>query len=547
MQLKTSPKLWLFAIAFLVAAQVAASLLIPRGFTLTLVTDSLGSLLILSASAACIVNVTRTAGRTRVFWILQVAGWAISILAQVLWMFFDVVLRKEVPNPFVGDILLFLSEVPLLAALLMQPHLECSEQESPLGTMDFALLLLWWIYLYLFFVIPWQYIAPEEARYGLSYNRLAALLDGVILLVLISLWSRSTGRWKWFYAVFFGAHLLSSSSDYLINHAIDSHLYFPGSWYDFPYTATLASYTVLGLLGFGLRPGAATAPENPRSLLNVARLGMVAVLSLPVIAAWATLDRNTPPQVAEFRVLITLGTLLLMASLVFVKQHRLSAELATSNRALHEASVTDPLTGVRNRRFFDASIAGDVGRVLRAYTDGEDPRTRDLVFYLLDADNFKEVNDRYGHDVGDKVLVEMAWRVNSAIRNSDVLVRWGGEEFLIVSRYTSRTEAETLAARVLAAVGSTKIRIDDVITPIRLTCSIGWAAFPWIEERPEALPWDEVLMLADRAVYEAKQAGRNRAIGMLAAKSAITATPKTGDWVSTSSSRVQTLCLAEPS
>ncbi len=81
--------------------------------------------------------------------------------------------------------------------------------------------------------------------------------------------------------------------------------------------------------------------------------------------------------------------------------------------------------------------------------------TRDLVFYLIDADNFKEVNDQYGHDVGDRVLVEMARRLSSSIRHSDVLVRWGGEEFLIVSRYTNRSEAEWLAQRVLSAVADT--------------------------------------------------------------------------------------------
>ena len=74
--------------------------------------------------------------------------------------------------------------------------------------------------------------------------------------------------------------------------------------------------------------------------------------------------------------------------------------------------MTDPLTGLRNRRYFSATIEADVGQALRSHADKHDPHTRDLVFYLIDADNFKEVNDRYGHDIGDVVLVEMARRVS---------------------------------------------------------------------------------------------------------------------------------------
>ena len=165
---------------------------------------------------------------------------------------------------------------------------------------------------------------------------------------------------------------------------------------------------------------------------------MLAVLSLPIIAFFALLDPNLPHNASYFRVLVTLATMFMMAFLIFIQHHRLNQELRHTNLVLEEASLTDPLTGLRNRRYFSATIEADVGQALRSHTDHHDPHTRDLVFYLIDADNFKEVNDSYGHDVGDKVLMEMARRLSSSIRHSDVLVRWGGEEFLIVSRYTDR-------------------------------------------------------------------------------------------------------------
>jgi diguanylate cyclase (GGDEF)-like protein len=108
----------------------------------------------------------------------------------------------------------------------------------------------------------------------------------------------------------------------------------------------------------------------------------------------------------------------------------------------------------------------------------------------------------------------MSRRISSAIRNSDILIRWGGEEFLVVSRYTDRAEAETLAARVLAAVGDTSFVLEEKGEAIRKTCSIGWAAFPWYQEDPAAINYEEVRSMADRALGEAKRAGKNRAIGV---------------------------------
>jgi len=94
-----------------------------------------------------------------------------------------------------------------------------------------------------------------------------------------------------------------------------------------------------------------------------------------------------------------------MAFLLFLQHHRLNTELRRTNFVLEEASLTDPLTGLRNRRYFSATIEADVSQTLRSHADQHDAHTRDLVFYLIDADNFKEINDRYGHDIGDKVLI----------------------------------------------------------------------------------------------------------------------------------------------
>ena len=310
---------------------------------------------------------------------------------------------------------------------------------------------------------------------------------------------------------------------YVLNRAIERDVYFTGSWYDVPYSVSFALFTAVALLGQGLSPAPETAADESYGSW-MASLAMLAVLSLPIIALYALLDRRLPHQVSDFRVLVTLATMFLMAFLLFIQHRRLNQELRRTNIVLQEASLTDPMTGLRNRRYFSATIESDVSQTLRSHTDGRDPHTRDLVFYLIDADNFKEVNDRYGHDVGDKVLVEMARRLSSSIRHSDVLVRWGGEEFLIVSRYTDRTEAELLAQRVLSAVADTPIGLDGSGETMYRTCSLGWAAFPWFPDNPRAVSYEEVLTLADRGLHQAKQSGKNRAVGILPAAGKLPAT-----------------------
>jgi diguanylate cyclase (GGDEF)-like protein len=195
-----------------------------------------------------------------------------------------------------------------------------------------------------------------------------------------------------------------------------------------------------------------------------------------------------------------------------------SFELQQANNRFEEASLTDPLTGVHNRRFFEVTVPRDVQQTIRAYqtaSPDDPPRDRDLAFFLVDLDHFKSINDTYGHTVGDKVLVEAAQRLNSVIRETDVLVRWGGEEFLIVSQGTNADGAQLVARRILDEIGDCPFEVSDG-NLVRKTCSIGWAIFPWIGKVPVAVPVEEIIKLADRALYQAKQGGRNCGVGYCA-------------------------------
>jgi diguanylate cyclase (GGDEF)-like protein len=188
-------------------------------------------------------------------------------------------------------------------------------------------------------------------------------------------------------------------------------------------------------------------------------------------------------------------------------------ELAEANRKLEQASLTDPLTGLSNRRFVALNIEPDLRLAERNSLANRKDRNRDLLLYLLDIDRFKEFNDRAGHPAGDAVLVELAQRLRDVARSSDAVVRWGGEEFLLISRWADRESGDVLAARILETVGGTPFTFAPGRTAT-VTCSVGWAPYPWRPETPGAATFEQVLSLADRGLYLAKREGRDRAVGV---------------------------------
>jgi diguanylate cyclase (GGDEF)-like protein len=500
----------------LTAAITASCLFLPKGLVQIAASDVVGGLLMLIPFFAYARLGLASKGRMRWFWMLQAAGWAMWFGDQAVWITFDLILRKKLPQMYPADALLFLAGAPMLAGLLLRPHREPTARGARLGALDFFLLLLWWLYLYVSLVVCWQYVSPNLDVYNRNFDLLSGAQTILFAGVLIFFWIDSAGRWKLFYAAFGAAIVFNGVWFYILNRAIEKEIYFTGSWYDIPYSASFAAFAVVALLGQRLSPTPESAADEAYSSW-MANLAMMGVLSLPIMALVAMLDPRLPSSVSRFRVVVSLATMFLMAFLLFIQHYRLNRELRRTNVTLQEASLTDPLTGLRNRRYFSATIEADVSQTLRAYADGHNGHIRDLVFYLIDADNFKDVNDRYGHDVGDKVLQEMARRLSSSIRHSDVLVRWGGEEFLIVSRYTDRSEAELLAQRTLSAVADTPFTLSGLPEKISRTCSVGWAPFPFFPGNPRAVSYGEVLTLADRALNRAKQSGRNRAVGMLPA------------------------------
>jgi diguanylate cyclase (GGDEF)-like protein len=189
-------------------------------------------------------------------------------------------------------------------------------------------------------------------------------------------------------------------------------------------------------------------------------------------------------------------------------------QLRTQSLALEQASLTDPLTGLRNRRQLAQAIEADLALARQKRQQGLAIDTPGLVFFLIDIDHFKQVNDDYGHAAGDAVLAQMRGRLQQVFRDSDLLVRWGGEEFLVIARDCAREHAPEVAERLRAVIADTPFDFGDGQT-LQRSCSIGFAAFPLAPACPEALDWEATVGLADTALLAVKRSGRDGWMGLL--------------------------------
>jgi diguanylate cyclase (GGDEF)-like protein len=193
-----------------------------------------------------------------------------------------------------------------------------------------------------------------------------------------------------------------------------------------------------------------------------------------------------------------------------------------SARLAERLSVTDALTGLKNRRYVLQTIGAEtaaVQRRLRA-AGADRPANVDLLFLMIDLDKFKAVNDERGHKAGDTLLQQMAGVLTETCRTSDVIARWGGDEFLVVSRFADRQSGGALAERIWQAIAQHAFDLGDGRT-LRAAGSIGVAAYPLAPAHVDALTWEQVVAIADQALYMAKSGGS----GWVSIAVADTATP----------------------
>ncbi|QJR80038.1 GGDEF domain-containing protein [Alteromonas pelagimontana] len=194
-------------------------------------------------------------------------------------------------------------------------------------------------------------------------------------------------------------------------------------------------------------------------------------------------------------------------------------ELEEAYRALEQVSLRDPLTSLYNRHYLEAQLPGEIQRCQHNCSKNPDRRTTengDLLCFLLDIDDFKHINDEYGHLAGDRFLVQFTAVIHDVFRQTDLLIRWGGEEFLVICRHANRSELILLAERFRVAVAEKRFQLLDGKI-IRASCSIGFCALPLFRDAPYRLDWQKTFAIMDYCLYAAKLSGKNCWIGAVEA------------------------------
>lgn len=249
------------------------------------------------------------------------------------------------------------------------------------------------------------------------------------------------------------------------------------------------------------------------------------------------LGNDVEPLTLEFRpyfyetLLFHILVALLLIGLILLYLQQRTQHLKKSKKALEEAvtqrtmelkaaydqmeklSLTDALTSLYNRRYFHNIIDREISHVIRKFKSPP-PQAVSFVmgFLMIDIDHFKRINDRHGHLCGDQLLQRISRRFIETLRASDLIVRWGGEEFLILSKETDFEGARLLSQRLLSAINREAFQINDMT--IKATISIGFCPFPMLPRNPRIFSWEDTVSLADQALYHAKHSGRNCAVGI---------------------------------
>ncbi|MFZ6687936.1 tetratricopeptide repeat-containing diguanylate cyclase [Undibacterium sp. SXout11W] len=196
--------------------------------------------------------------------------------------------------------------------------------------------------------------------------------------------------------------------------------------------------------------------------------------------------------------------------LLYRRVQRINQQLREANSQLEFHAIRDPLTGLYNRRSFvelmkTRSVQLDADR-------REDREGNPDCLILLDIDHFKHINDTLGHAAGDAVLIQVAQRLRKVVRDTDMVLRWGGEEFLVYSPKSNPSQIAGLVDRVLQSVGGTSIVTGE--HEVQVTMTAGFISLPFSDISELKLDWEKALQIADMALYLGKANGRNRAYGI---------------------------------
>jgi signal transduction histidine kinase len=293
---------------------------------------AMGNLIPLLVSTVTLVlairNTLDSRGHTRFFWTLMTAGLVMWWFNQAGWTWFEVVLRRPVPDPFYGDIILFLHAVPFMAAIAIRPQ-KADEREGVLpSALNVVILLVWWIAVYAFVVFPDEYLVKNFSLYSLRWDILYQI--EALIVIAVSGWSflTSSGPWRTLYRNILLASIVYAISSGVINGAIERGSYVSGGLYDVPFLISQLGFFWVALNGrHCLHETQSTSSTTPAHAPFAPLLAKVALLSLPLMGFWALFVGAEPAYLRQVRFTVAMGGFAVLAFFVFLKQHLLDRKL----------------------------------------------------------------------------------------------------------------------------------------------------------------------------------------------------------------------------
>lgn len=314
-------------VAGFLAVYLVVSLLAKPGAALTAFSDMSGTGLWLIAIAVMMWAGFTNTGRTRWFWFLMAFGGAMVGTNLAAWLYYEVITGREPPNPFWADIPLFLQPVPMMAAAIMRPGSKQREQKFLLSTLNFLILLLWWVYLYAFLVFPEEFVVKNLVTFNTYYYTLFIAEFVILMGAMGGMALVVEGAWRRIYWHLFGACALYLLAYQWLNAALGRNEYYSGSIYDVPNYAAICWFILTAIRARHVPSEKLAETGREREADVPGFLAVLAVLSLPAIGIWVLVLVPEGSPMRPYRVAVTFFGILLMGVCVFLRQMLMAGEV----------------------------------------------------------------------------------------------------------------------------------------------------------------------------------------------------------------------------
>jgi len=429
---------WFALAGGITLALAVVSAIAPPGPVLTGGVDVWVSSVTLTVGVATLVNAWSGQGANRRFWALMGLGCLLWACNEAAWVYFEVLRHAAFPDPSLMDVFLFLHPVPMIAAVGMRPHRSGGEQKFHVRTLDFLMLLVWWVFLYAYVVFPSQYVSVNVAEYDRNFGPLYLVESGVLVFALGIAARGASAGWKMVYLNLMAASAVYALGSEAVNQAITKGAYYTGSLYDVPLMGAVIWMAATALTARRWQPEPLPRKTEDKWGVMALQLAMLAILSLPVLGLWAYRGDNSTALVRTFRLFTILAAMLVLGAFVFVRQYlqdralihlledsrrsfenrqRLQSHLVQREKlaslgqlvAGAAQEIDHPLTAIMEyseKLWSNQRLTGEQDRLVRKIVD-QSLRTRDLIANLL---SFAQQSS------GEKMMVDLSMLLQRSVQ-----------------------------------------------------------------------------------------------------------------------------------